>query len=72
MYLYRWHHASMPYQNWTPFPPHAIVKVMNRYGESKIGPASSFWWGYEEELGETGEGVIVRARRLDKPKPLSL
>lgn len=60
--------AGMPYQEWRPFPPEAVVQVKNAHGESRIGPASSFWWGYEEELGVIGEGVICKARRLDRPK----
>lgn len=60
--------AHMPYQNWKPFPCDAIVQIKNAYGDTKIGPASTFWWGYEEEVGDIGEGVITRARRLDNPK----
>lgn len=60
--------AAFPFQTWRPFPPEAIVQIKNCFGDSRIGPASSFWWGYEEELGCIGEGVIVKARRLDKLK----
>lgn len=60
--------SGMPFQTWKPFPDAAIVQIKNCFGDSRIGPASSFWWGYEEELGSVGEGVIVKARRLDKPK----
>lgn len=61
-------HAPMPYQPWRAFPPDAIVQVRNAYGDTRIGPAGTFWWGHEVEFGEIGEGVIVSARRLDKPK----
>lgn len=63
----RFQDAFMPYQEWQPFPSEAIVQVRNSYGDSRIGPASSFWWGFEMELGQIGEGVIMKARRLDKP-----
>ncbi len=66
----RWD-SSMPFQDWKPFPEDAIVQVRSCYWpdvSDSIGPASSFFWGYEEELGEIGEGVITRARRLDKPR----
>lgn len=61
--------AGMPFQTWKPFPPEAIVQIKNAFGDSRIGPAKSFWWGYEEELGGVGEGVITAARRLDREKP---
>lgn len=60
--------SSFPYQNWRPFPDEAIVKAYNAYGHSQIAPAGSLWWGYEEECGVISEGVIIKARRLDKPK----
>ena len=60
--------APMPFQDWRAFPHDAIVQIKNAFGESRIGPASSFWWGYESELGGVGEGVITKARRLDRPK----
>ena len=60
--------ARMPFQEWRPFPPEAIVQVKNAWGDSRIGPASSFWWGYEQEMGAIGEGVIYAARRLDRPR----
>lgn len=59
--------THMPRQNWKPFPCDAIVQIKNAYGDTKIGPAHSFWWGYEEESGGIGESVITQARRLDKP-----
>jgi len=62
--------APMPFQNWSPFPPDAIVQVRSAFHpevSDNIGPAKSFWWGYEQELGRIGEGVIWKARRLDKP-----
>ena len=62
--------ASMPFQEWLPFPPEAIVQVWNVFGESRIAQSVDLWWGHEFEMGGTAEGVIVRARRLDKPKPV--
>jgi hypothetical protein len=61
----RWRDAPMPYQTWNPFPQHAIVQVANIDGDDRIGPASSFWWGWE---ANNREGVITKARRLDRPK----
>ena len=61
-------HAAIPFQGWMPFPIDAIVQVKNQHGESRIGPAGTFWWGYEKDLGGVADGVITRARRLDKPK----
>jgi hypothetical protein len=60
--------AAMPHQTWVAFPPEAIVQIENAVGGSRIGPAEDFWWGYERELGKVGAGVIIRARRLDRPK----
>lgn len=62
--------AAMPYQEWRPFPPEAIVKVWSYHDHvpASVGPAGKFWWGYEREFGDVGEGVIAKARRLDKPK----
>lgn len=60
----------MPYQEWRPFPPEAIVLVVNAYGDRKINQAKEFWWGYEMECGSIGEGVIVRAARLDRPRTI--
>lgn len=58
---------AMPYQPWHPFPPDAIVQIAGfGCGETKIGPASSFWWGWRGGL--EAETVIRYARRLDKPK----
>lgn len=70
--LIRWHHAPLPFQTWKPFPDDAIVKVYNCHGESNIGVVKDFWWGYEEELGGVGEGVITKCIRLDKPKEKTL
>lgn len=67
-WLNRRDHASMPFQAWEPFPPDAIVQIKNVYGQSSIGPATAFWWGYEQEMGEIGDGVIIQARRLDRPR----
>lgn len=64
----RFYDAPMPYQEWRPFPPEAIVQIKNGYGDSRIGPVSSFWWGFEQEFGCAGEGVILFARRLDRTK----
>ena len=63
--------AAMPYATWRPFPSDAIVQIRNAFGESNIGPAGDFWWGYATELGEISEGVIIAARRLDKPKRMN-
>jgi hypothetical protein len=66
-----WKHrkaSAMPFQIWRPFPPEAIVQVKSKDGETKIGPAKTFWWGYETECGEIGESVILSARRLDRSK----
>lgn len=60
--------SSYPFQEWRAFDKSAIVQVWNAYGDTRIGDAASFWWGYEHELGGIGEGVITRARRLDRPR----
>lgn len=63
--------ASMPYQTWRAFPPEAIVQVRSAFYPDipdNIGPAGSFFWGYEQECGRIAEGVIWMTRRLDKPK----
>lgn len=57
--------AFMPYQTWLPFPPEAIVQIKNCHGDSNIGQAKDFWWGFERG---NDEGVITIARRLDQPK----
>lgn len=67
MFKYRKNY-SFPYQKWEEFPPEAIVLVYNAYGDSKIDYVKNLWWGYENESGQIDEGVIVRAKRLDKPK----
>lgn len=59
--------SFMPYQEWNAFPPEAIVLVKNAYGDSRIDQAKNLWWGHEEEFGKVGEGVILLARRLDRP-----
>ena len=66
-FIYR-SNSSFPFQTWNAFPPEAIVLVYNAYGDGKIDIAKNLWWGYERELGSIGEGVIVKAKRLDKPK----
>lgn len=59
--------ATFPYQTWSPFPPEAIVQIAGCDRENtKIGPASSFWWGWAG--GVEAESVIRFARRLDTPK----
>jgi len=60
--------SSMPFQEWRAFPPDAIVLVKNAFGDRRIDIAGNLWWGYEEELGDIGEGVIVAAKRLDRAK----
>ena len=67
-FLHRFRDASFPYSGWHPFPPNAIVQVKNSKGQTNIGPAKSFWWGYEQELGVMSEGVITECRRLDHAK----
>lgn len=57
-----------PFAEWSAFEPDCIVQVWNVDGESRIGPARSFWWGYEQTFGTTSEGVIVKARRLCAPR----
>lgn len=61
----------LPFQDHCPFPPDAIVQVRG-VGfpdmPDAIGPAKSFWWGYELELGDVADHVIIKARRLDTPK----
>lgn len=63
--------AFMPYQEWNPYPPEAIVLVENSYEDKRIGLAKDFWWGYEEDMGSVADGVIIKARRLDRPKEAS-
>jgi hypothetical protein len=58
----------MPYQTWKPFPPEAIVQARTAFDQEVIGPAGKLWWGYETDLGRISESVIVKARRLDRPK----
>jgi hypothetical protein len=63
--------SSMPYQHWCPYPDNAIVQVRSAYFPDvpdNIGPAGSFWWGYDVDLGDIAEGVIVASRRLDRKK----
>jgi len=56
--------SPYPFQEWRIFPPDAIVQVKNQHGQSSIGQAKEFWWGYEKEGSES---VIQQARRLDRP-----
>lgn len=60
--------SSFPFQHWKAFPSEAIVLVKNAYGDRRIDQAKNLWWGYEIECGELGEGVIIEARRLDRPR----
>ena len=60
--------VEYPYQNYSWFPPEAIVLCVGYYGNRTIDLAKNLWWGYETELGEIGEGVIMKAKRLDTPK----
>lgn len=64
-FMVRWY-AAMPYQEWRPFPDEAIVLVKNSSGERRIDLAKNLWWGYETEMGEVGDGVIMEAARLDR------
>ncbi len=52
-----------PYQEWRVFPLEAIVQVKTVEGNSSIGQAKDFWWGYKAEEKE----VIAKARLLDQP-----
>ena len=68
--LYR-RDAPLPYQTWHPFPPEAIVQVWSYVSSvpPKIAQAKDLWWGYEDCWCDgVNEGVIARARRLDRPK----
>jgi AAA domain len=56
--------SAMPFQTWTEFPPETLVEVRNKNNTTGQGLAKNFWWGYETEAGEIGEGVIIAARRL--------
>ncbi len=63
--------SSMPFQNWDAFPPEAIVQARSAFYPDvadTIGLAKDLWWGYEQEFGEIAEGVIYKARRLDRPR----
>lgn len=65
-WLYRWHDAPMPYQEWREFAPDQFVEIANAYGDVRRGYAREYWWGYEEECGQISEGVIVRARPIER------
>lgn len=67
-WLERFEDAPMPYQDWQPFNQTDVVEVENKYGEARTGLVSNFWWGYETEMGQTGEGVICRVRRIARAK----
>ena len=64
--------SSMPFQVWRAFEGHEIVQVVNARGDRCIGVAKEFWWGYEEDMGELADGVIVKTRRLCTPKSTKL
>lgn len=54
-----------PYQTWREFaslPQETIVEVENAYGCSRQAKVKDLWWGYETEMGQVGEGVIIKAR----------
>lgn len=62
--------SALPWQDWRPFPPEAIVQARSQYWPDipdTIAPAKSLDWGYARDFGMVGEGVIMTARRLDKP-----
>lgn len=61
----------MPYQIWNAYPPEAIVLVKNAYGARRIDLAGKLWWGYQEEMGCVSDGVIMEAKRLDRPRGTS-
>ena len=63
----RWD-SSMPYQEWRAFSstPDDYVEVANAYGDVRRGYVRDFWWGYEQDMGHTAEGVITKARRIEK------
>lgn len=59
--------AAFPFQTWSPFPPEAIVQIASYdWSDTRIGRASSFWWGWAS--GIESACVIRFARRLDTPK----
>ena len=66
MWVYR-RDSSFPYQTWKPFPDDAIVLVKGIDGDRNIGPAKDFWWGYEDGFSGPTEGVIIAAKRLERP-----
>lgn len=62
-WLFRFKHAPMPYQTWTPFPPDTYVEVAFESGpnaQTEKGLVSDFWWGYERD---SEDGVIRRCRK---------
>lgn len=56
--------SAMPYQRWCPFHPDALVQVKNAYGETRVDATRNMWWGYETELGDVSDGVIMVARQV--------
>lgn len=60
--------SNFPYQKWEPFPPEAIVQVYNKNNESRIDVSKNICWDYWHELNELSEGVVMKARRLDRSK----
>lgn len=67
-WLQRKRDASMPYQNWHPFASSDWVEIQNAYGDTTKGFAGDFWWGYEEDCGDIGEGVVIKTRRIARMK----
>lgn len=64
--------SLMPYQSWKPYPDGAIVLAYNSYDDRVIAQVKDLWWGYEEDMGSVAEGVLVKAKRLDRPRSKSL
>lgn len=65
----RYRDSSLPYQDHCPFPDDAIVQARSYFWPEvpdTIALAKHLWWGYESDFGEVGEGVIAKARRLDR------
>jgi hypothetical protein len=63
--MWKWRrNAPMPYQEWRAFPKGTVVEVSNAYGDVRQGLVEDFWWGYEQEMGQVGEGVIIKAREI--------
>lgn len=63
MWLHR-RDSAFPYQTWNAFPKGTVVEVGNAYGDVRQGFVEDFWWGYEQEMGQVGEGVIIKCREI--------